>query len=239
MNYLSTEEMLKALNLEPGDEILTIDAHPDDESMTRGEIIPRLIGAGIVVRAVTVTDGTNSTVGEPVWVQGGGRRLEAIRALWGLGVPLYRQEYFGMEDGALHTPANRKFLSERLGSLLTAHNFKLILTPGDGFDGHTDHIAVHETVIDTVKQLETAPDVWGVDAVLADFAIDVDSGAKLQRLADHASQFEGADQRIPPIRTIERLADYTRFLWAEGFTQYWPPEGYTAAANRWMLGVTG
>lgn len=141
-------------------------------------------------------------------------------ALLRLGVLLRHQHYFGMQDGKLHTPQNRALLANRLGSLVTKHKFAAILTPGeDGFDGHTDHIAVHQAVVETAKSSDHQPAIWGVDVHEPDVKLTVDIKAKLARLADHDSQFEGADQPVPPIGTIESLAGYEHFLRQEGLAR--------------------
>jgi len=126
--------------------ILSIWAHPDDETYLAAGIMAAARDNGQRVVCVTATCGEHGTDDPGTWPParlGQVRRWEAAAAMAVLGVN--EHEILGYEDGTLrrHDPAGR----ERIGRIIDRVRPDTILTFGpDGMTFHADHIAVHHWV---------------------------------------------------------------------------------------------
>ena len=128
--------------------ILSVWAHPDDETYLAGGVMAAAIDRGERVVCVTATAGERGTPDPRVWPPGRlgqRRRWEAAAAMAVLGVADHR--FLGLPDGALvdHESEGRV----AVGALLDEVRPDTILTFGpDGMTYHPDHIAVSRWVTD-------------------------------------------------------------------------------------------
>jgi LmbE family N-acetylglucosaminyl deacetylase len=150
--------------------ILSVWAHPDDETYLAGGVMAAAREAGNRVVCVTATSGERGTDDPTTWPParlGQVRRWEASAAMAVLGVDEHR--VLGMSDGALD--AADPVAIERIGALLDEVRPDTILTFGpDGITYHSDHIAVHHWVIAAwlvrgrpCRLLQTTPTVEFLD----------------------------------------------------------------------------
>ena len=136
--------------------LVTLHAHPDDESIFTGGTIATAIDAGWRVVLVVATDGDQgerpSSAGHDL---GAYRRAEVLEAAAVLGIA--RVEFLGYGDSGYSTPlagaaphgslaaasvgsaatAVRRLLLEEQATALTSYD-------ADGIYGHVDHVRVHE-----------------------------------------------------------------------------------------------
>lgn len=188
--YLKGPELLRALRLKPNSYVLFVHAHPDDETIATGHAIKRLSDNGVHVYVAIATDGELSTLGDPALVQAGYRRIEATLALDRLGVPFSNQRYFGLADGQLGSSDEQAELADQIWNLLAKRTFAAIFTPGEhGFDGHPDHIAVHQAAMLAVKEMVTRPMIWSLDSSIGDVSVAPDAQTKLLAAAYHETQY--------------------------------------------------
>jgi LmbE family N-acetylglucosaminyl deacetylase len=209
--------------MEPDQAVLVAHAHPDDESAANAETTARLVEAGITVYTVTAADGERSTKGDPHFVTAGRRREEGIAAYESLGVPRECQYYLGLPDGQLSRPVQRLRLTQQFGTLMLRHDIDSVLTPGaEGFDGHPDHIAVHETALlasGLLRLLGKDIAAWALQADGAgELAVPVDRERKYAALAHHHSQFsqdpDVRDQQLQPYQHLFEHETYSRTSWS-------------------------
>jgi LmbE family N-acetylglucosaminyl deacetylase len=123
--------------------ILSIWAHPDDETYLAGAIMAAARDAGQRVVCVTATSGEHGTDDPAAWPPsrlGRVRRWEASAALAVLGVQ--EHHVLGYADGGL-TEGDPAAIA-RVGALIDRIRPDTILTFGrDGMTFHPDHVAVH------------------------------------------------------------------------------------------------
>jgi LmbE family N-acetylglucosaminyl deacetylase len=126
--------------------ILSVWAHPDDETYLAGGVMAAAADRGQRVVCVSMTAGEHGTSDPRTWPParlGRVRRLEAAAAMAVLGV----EEHcvVGLPDGALaeHDEAGRRVV----GDLLDRIDPDTVLTFGaEGMTFHPDHLAVHRWV---------------------------------------------------------------------------------------------
>jgi LmbE family N-acetylglucosaminyl deacetylase len=128
--------------------ILSVWAHPDDETYLAGGVMAAARDVGNRVVCVTATSGERGTDDPDAWPPkrlGRVRRWEASAAMAVLGIDEHR--VLGFPDGELDA-ADQAAIS-RIGSLIDEVRPDTILTFGpDGITYHPDHIAVHHWVTD-------------------------------------------------------------------------------------------
>lgn len=126
--------------------ILSIWAHPDDETYLAGGVMAAARRAGQRVVCVSITAGERGTDDPDRWPPGRlaeTRRWEAAAAMAVLGVA--EHEVLAFPDGGVQ-PADELAL-RRVGTLIDMVDPDTILTFGpDGMTFHPDHIAVHQWV---------------------------------------------------------------------------------------------
>ena len=197
--------------------ILSVWAHPDDETYLAGGVMAAAADAGLRVVCVSATAGELGTSDPVAWPPerlGRVRRWEATAAASVLGLRDHR--LLGLPDGALdaHEAEGQALVS----ALLDEIDPDTILTFGpDGATGHPDHIAVHRWVTEawqrrggsgrllyataTVEHLDrfggTYED-WGV------YMSDVrPSGAPVDQLALHVLlDGEALDRKLTALRAM-------------------------------------
>ncbi len=132
--------------------ILSIWAHPDDETYLAAGVMAAARDAGCRVVCVTATAGELGTDDPRSWPPerlGRVRRWEAAAAMAVLDVVEHR--YLGLPDGALHQHDDEG--RARMGALIDEIDPDTILTFGaDGMTFHPDHIAVHRWVTSAWQQ---------------------------------------------------------------------------------------
>ncbi len=242
-NSLEATELLNAFGLEAGQHVLFVHAHPDDESVGTGQTINQLQANGVIVHVLIATDGTASTLGNSVLVQGGGRRLEAIDALRELGIPLAQQHFLGEQDGKLATASYEQTVTG-IGTLLAEYHCVALFTPGsEGFDGHSDHKAVHNAAVQAAQEFPEPVAVWGLTRIgdKKDIHLAVDPAIKLNAARHHATQYPELAQKPPlapgkKLQNTERLKTLQapdKILWSYFdllfLSEYWRRVRYTKA----------
>ena len=132
--------------------ILSVWAHPDDETYLAAGLMAAATDAGQRVVCVSATAGEHGTSDPEAWPPqrlGRVRRWEAAAAMAVLGVAEHR--ILGLPDGALadHDDQGRAMI----GRLLDEIQPDTILTFGaDGVTFHPDHIALHRWVTEAWQQ---------------------------------------------------------------------------------------
>ena len=123
--------------------VLSVWAHPDDETYLSGGVMAAVAAAGGRVVCVSVTAGEHGTADPVAWPPerlAGRRREEFADAMAVLGVDDHR--ILGLEDGTLRD-VDREVGVAHVARLLAEVQPDAILTFGpDGMTYHPDHIAV-------------------------------------------------------------------------------------------------
>lgn len=126
--------------------VLSIWAHPDDETYLAGGLMAHAIATGSRVVCASASAGEHGTDDPDSWPPerlGTVRRLESAAAMAVLGVTEHHM--LGLPDGALseHDEAGTAWVV----SLFDEVRPDTVLTFGaDGITGHPDHVAVHRWV---------------------------------------------------------------------------------------------
>jgi N-acetyl-1-D-myo-inositol-2-amino-2-deoxy-alpha-D-glucopyranoside deacetylase len=166
------------MRAEPGG-VLFVHAHPDDESVSTGGTIARLVAEGVQVDVVTCTDGAEGEIHDPTLDAAEARpRLAAIRAeelacsLRALGDGAVRHHLLGYRDsGMMGTDANRHpdsfwqaDLDEATRRLVDiareARPAAIVSYDEHGNYGHPDHINAARIARDTYLASRAQP--WAV-----------------------------------------------------------------------------
>jgi LmbE family N-acetylglucosaminyl deacetylase len=217
--------------------ILSIWAHPDDETYLAGATMAGAVDAGQRVTCVSLTAGERGTDEPDLWPPdrlGRLRRWEAAAAMAVLGVTDHR--VLDLPDGGLTALGDDAGVAV-VASLVDELRPDTVLTFGpDGMTFHPDHIAVGRwataaavgrarvlhatTTVEHTARFGSLYEEWGVymtderptPVPSAELAIDlVASGAELDRklaaLAAMASQTEAARLGLGPARYAEMAAD--------------------------------
>ena len=141
-----------AIDLQELGTVLSIWAHPDDETYLAGGVMAAAADLGSRVVCVSATAGelgTSDPIGWPPDRLGAVRRWEAAAAMSVLGIADHRM--LGLPDGSL--AAHDAEGHGRVGDLLDEIRPDTILTFGpDGATGHPDHIAVHRWVTEAWRR---------------------------------------------------------------------------------------
>lgn len=123
--------------------ILSVWAHPDDETYLSGGTMAAAAAAGQRVTCVSATAGEHGTDDPDRWPPerlGRVRRAEAAAAMAVLGVDDHR--FLGFGDGGLDDVGDRVGVAA-MGEVIDEVEPDTILTFGpDGITGHPDHVAV-------------------------------------------------------------------------------------------------
>lgn len=132
--------------------ILSVWAHPDDETYLAAGVMAEAAERGQRVVCVSATAGEHGTADPETWPPtrlGRVRRWEALAAMAVLGVREHR--FLGLPDGAL-AHHDRDGLA-MVGALLDEIRPDTILTFGpDGMTFHPDHLAVHRWTTEAWRQ---------------------------------------------------------------------------------------
>lgn len=185
--------------------ILSVWAHPDDETYLAAGLMAAARDNGQRVVCVSATAGEHGTPDPTTWPPdrlGRVRRWEAAAAMAVLGVDEHR--FLGYEDGTL--AADDIDGISRIENLLDEIRPDTVLTFGaDGMTFHPDHIAIHHWVT-TAWRRRGCPEQVLYAAVTDDF------------LEQYRDQFEEWDMYMSDERPTgvpaDRLAVYTHL---EGF----------------------
>src|SRR5829696_7369441 len=133
--------------------ILSIWAHPDDETFLAGGVMSMARDRGQRVVCVSATAGEHGTDDPATWPPerlGALRRAEAAGAMDVLGVDDHR--WLGYEDGTLGAVDAEQGVA-RVLELLEEVAPDTVLTFGaDGMTFHPDHVAVHGWVLEAWRR---------------------------------------------------------------------------------------
>ncbi|TAH32203.1 PIG-L family deacetylase [Candidatus Saccharibacteria bacterium] len=191
----TSPETLRHPFAEPGTRALVALAHPDDEYLI-GSGIDAQVRNGVIVHAFVATKGKASMRGDSlnqISISRGSRALEGRAALSAYGISPRRQHIYDFPDGQL-LDTTPDVLAQEIRSLLAKNDITTVITLGEhGFDGHTDHVAVHEAARAAVAahaEIQPGMRLFGLDLASPTTHIVADPGAKLRRLRHHRSQFD-------------------------------------------------
>jgi LmbE family N-acetylglucosaminyl deacetylase len=141
--------------------ILSVWAHPDDETFSAAGIMAMAVKNGQEVVCVTATKGEEGVQDESRWPKkhlAEIREQELLQALNELGVQTHH--WLGYCDGTLKE-ANVDDASQKLLRYIERYKPDSILTFGpEGMTGHPDHQSVSRWVSYAVEQLEHKPAVY-------------------------------------------------------------------------------
>lgn len=141
--------------------ILSVWAHPDDETFTAAGIMSAAVKNGQKVVCVTATKGEAGSQNHEKWppeTLGNVREQELKNALEVLGITTHH--WLGYKDGHCEKGDQQK-AAEKLAKLVERYQPDSILTFGkDGITGHSDHCCVSCWVDEAVKQTGLNPVVY-------------------------------------------------------------------------------
>ena len=143
---------LRELELRPGDRLLVLAPHPDDETIGAGGLIQAAVESGVPVRVAILTDGGSSkdafadlrgplgTSAREAVRLSAARRREALAAAAELGVPPGDVVFLGYPDSAMlpmwqQAWSDRPVRSPRTQATTVRHSFAL--TPGAAHTGES------------------------------------------------------------------------------------------------------
>lgn len=133
--------------------ILTVFAHPDDESFTMAGTIAKYSKLGIKTILVTATSGQSGTKRHIKKVEdlADVRQKELEKCCKLLGIEkCYLLGYF---DGRLHK-VNPTELEQKISEIIKIHNPNIIVTFGpQGVSGHVDHVAISSAATRCYKKV--------------------------------------------------------------------------------------
>ncbi len=135
--------MSDALDVDRLGTVLSVWAHPDDETYLAGGVMASCVAAGQRVVCVSATAGEHGTADPVAWPPerlGRLRRWETAAAMAVLGVAEHR--FLGFEDGTLAT-IDPSVGVAAIADLIDEIRPDTILTFGpDGMTFHPDHVAI-------------------------------------------------------------------------------------------------
>lgn len=216
-----TKGEISALDLQPDQTLLSIHAHPDDFEMSHSALAEKAREQGISVALAVATYGGATTLNfvENDWPADTPiadiRKHETTRACAVQHIAKNQQYYFNLPDAKLHTPLNRLRLGWHIARTILRSHAAAVVTPGqDGFDGHSDHKAIHRVTLSVAKLLRLAGKhitVWATTVDDAyDHAIAVDAKRKKQLVRLHASQFP--EHKPELFDRYEQLLKHERYI---------------------------
>lgn len=199
----------RIVELPPGERVLLLAPHPDDETIGCGGTLRKYVDAGARVRVVILTDGRQGdpklrrlAEGDPSRLRmeadlAARRRLEALAALDILGVE--EREFLEARDGELSEAAGP--VISKLARTLSQWRPDIVLLPFVT-DRHVDHFAANRCFLEAIAQLKagwTATlqclgyEIWS--PIYANLYVDITATIdwKLRALNCYQSQLEYKD----------------------------------------------
>jgi LmbE family N-acetylglucosaminyl deacetylase len=141
-----------------GRTFLAIFAHPDDESLTCGGTIARLVDAGAKVVLLCASRGERGSISDPALVPDGDLGRVRTRELYDAAAILGIAEVVVLD----HADGNLRWqdvpvLHAEIVDLVAAHRPSAVITfDEDGLYWHLDHIGVHERTYTALRSLGAA-----------------------------------------------------------------------------------
>lgn len=176
----------------PRGRLLSLSAHPDDDTIGCGGTLALATQAGSAVTAAMATSG-GASIGSRLTAQelAAARESDARRACARLGVHDVR--FLGFEDGNL--AASHDELVAALEAILVEVSPDAVFVPW-AWDGHRDHQALHRAVLDLPGRGEL--ELWSYETwtpLPPNRHVDVTSthDRKQQALDEHATAAEAFD----------------------------------------------
>ena len=140
--------------------ILSVWAHPDDETFTSGGLLHIAVNNGQKVICLTATKGEDG-VQDSKWQgqdMGKIREQEMYKAAEVLGI--HSHHWLGYRDGLCES-ADKQEAALKISKLINMYKPDTILTFGkDGITGHSDHCCVSCWVDDAIRDADTKPAVY-------------------------------------------------------------------------------
>ncbi|MEY9871442.1 N-acetyl-1-D-myo-inositol-2-amino-2-deoxy-alpha-D-glucopyranoside deacetylase [Streptacidiphilus sp. MAP12-33] len=161
--------------MEPRHSLLTVHAHPDDESLWTGGLLAREAAAGRATAVVTCTDGELAD-GSSAAARGT-RTKEWTRALQVLGVttsamlPYRDSGRAGSGPGSLCAAPFDEVVAHLVAQIRTLRPTSVVTYDPAGVSGHLDHIRVHRATLAAIEAaavpflLPDAGPAWAASAL--------------------------------------------------------------------------
>lgn len=141
--------------------IMSIWAHPDDETFTAAGIMHSAVSNGQEVICVTATKGEAGSQDHEKWPPenlANVREKELMNALEVIGVN--KHHWLGYKDGFCER-SDKMVGSEKLKKLIEKYKPNSILTFGkDGMTGHSDHCCISCWVDEAIKGIKESPNIY-------------------------------------------------------------------------------
>jgi len=142
--------------------ILTVYAHPDDETFCSGGVLALAAKNGQPILSVTATKGeagSQDTIKWPLKTIGAVREAELAKALKIIGITDH--QWLGYHDGQCHE-VNEADAINRVKAIFEQFKPDSILTfASDGLTGHFDHCSVSRWVQSACQSMAEPPVVYG------------------------------------------------------------------------------
>lgn len=187
----------KVVDRPPGDRVLVLAPHPDDETIGCGGTLRKYVEAGVRVKVLIMTDGRQGNAeirqlpdDDPIRRRREGelvtqRRHEALAALDVLGIE--EREFLDARDGELR--ASTSIMAPRVARILSDWRPDSVLLPFVT-DRHQDHFAANCCLIEAIGQLNgtwtkalqcVAYEIW--TPIYANVYVDISSTMEFKRSA--------------------------------------------------------
>jgi len=199
----------KVVERPPGERVLVLAPHPDDETVGCGGTLRKFVDAGVRVKVLIMTDGRQGNaeirqlaVGDPVRQRKESelvarRKHEALTALDVLGVK--DREFLEARDGELR--ASTSMVASKLAHALSQWRPDSVLLPFVT-DRHRDHFAANCCFIEAIARLNAAwtrtlqcvaYEIWS--PIYANVYVDISSTMEFKRkaLSCYQSQISQTD----------------------------------------------
>ena len=196
--------MASPLSVASGHSLLTVFAHPDDESLACGGLLAWCAALGVRVSLLSVTHGEHPQVADTRMPGGRNVRETELRAAAGvLGIQDEAVTLLDHADGMLPWVEAAQ-LEADIQAVVRRTAPDVVITFGeDGLYWHPDHIAVHERTTAAVAAL-------GDDAP-ALYYVTMPTGA-MRAVVNHAADVTAAQRpHAAPPRSILGVADADAF----------------------------
>jgi N-acetylglucosamine malate deacetylase 2 len=194
--------------------VISLFAHPDDETMLAGGTLALLARAGATIHYVCSTRGEGGETGDPAVCErselGQVREQEmdcAVKALGGSSLTFldYQDPLVGPEDALFAYTSNQDDLAEKIAGCIQRLEAGYVITHGsNGEYGHPAHILTYQAAIQAVRSFSPSPALYTIQAFfpehpkprhankndLADLVIDASAVLEQKTLAAlcHRSQ---------------------------------------------------
>jgi LmbE family N-acetylglucosaminyl deacetylase len=181
--------------------ILSVWAHPDDESWCMAGVLAQAVANGQRVVCITATKGdAGMTSDESRWPQtnlGEIREKELEESLKIIGVD--EHYWLDYDDGRLQESDSQPAVTQISEIIKEVHPDSVFSFGSDGLTGHTDHIAVYEWTKSALKKADSDSSLY----VVAEISEFYESAANRSADEKFNIYFNTAKPKTLPIKDID------------------------------------